>query len=705
MNDNVSHSALVDGLALLCSHHGRPATIKRLSRNDDESLSINERVNGILTAEGFDTRVRRLGMDELHQALLPVLVSVKGDQWLLLIGIDGGHWSFRNPQTNGGTLSLSSPEFTETFTGEVVFASPAYRTSEWVGSFSNTHKGHWFWSLVRKHWRVFCEVGLAAMVANALAIAIALFAMQVYDRVIPSGAFDTLWVLGTGVLLAILMEALIRSIRLGMLETVGRHLDHRLGRRLFDQSIQLRLENRPATPGVMATQIREFESVRDFFTSASAALVSDLPFVLLFISVIALIGGNIAWVPVSAAFLLVLPGLCLQPVLSRLSREGLQESAYKNSLLLESFEGLESVKAAGAERRLSGLWGDLHDRLADTSFRLRRLTQYLGQWTGTLQQLTYVATVMAGAYLVDSGAMTVGGLIACTILVSRTVAPLGQINSMLARWQHVRAALASLNQLMETPTERPDDRQFVERTDMTGQYRFESVGWAPGEDSQWAIRVDQLSVRAGEHIALLGASGSGKSSLLRLMTGLVSPKAGQILLDDTNLNHIDPADRRAAIAYLPQDVTIFNGTLRDNLNPSLSSISDAQLMELVDALGLGDYVRALPLGLDTLLSGNRAVSGGQRQLIGLVRVLVQDPVVVILDEPTSALDQQTEDRVLKYLGQWLRGRTLVVATHKRSLLTLSDRILVLKGGQVVMDGPRDNLKVKTASDEQQGGVK
>lgn len=686
------YDSLSEALALYCKHLLRPASAESLRRGDVGTQgALTDRVTGMMAAQGLAARVVWLPFDQLTSAALPALIRRQDGHWRVVLTRDSDTMTLLAPESGGSEIVAPVSDVMAQFEGTVILARPQHRAAEWTGRFMEADDAHWFWSVITRYWPVFMEVGVAALVANALAIAIALFAMQVYDRVIPSSAFDTLWVLTVGVLLAIVLESVIRLVRSTLLESTGKRLDHHLGRRLFEQSIRLRLESRPATPGVMATQIREFESVREFFTATSAALVSDLPFVVLFLGVIALIGGHLVWVPVAALGLLLAPGLILQPWLSRLSRQGLQESAYKNSLLLEAFEGLESVKAASGEQRLINLWGEMHDTLSDTAFRLRRITQGLSQWSAMIQQLTYVGVVVVGAYLIDAGAMSVGGLVACTILVSRTVAPLGQIMGVLSRWQHVKAALKSLDGLMAAPTERPGTRRFVERPDLVGAYRFDHLQWQCGENAPLLLDIDHLNIAAGDRIALLGANGAGKSTLLKIMAGLVSPSAGQLLLQDTNLEHIDPVDKRRRIAYLPQDVTLFHATLRENINPSNRMIEDTDILALLDAIGLGGYVRAQPLGLDTLIQSNRSVSGGQRQLIGLARVLVQDPAIILLDEPTAALDQKTESSVMSFLQTWLTGRTLIVATHKRALLDITDRVLVLRNGKVFMDGPRSQI--------------
>ncbi|WP_148862813.1 type I secretion system permease/ATPase [Marinobacter fonticola] len=685
------YAPTLEALALMTRHLGAPVSLARFERAGIAGGDGSDDIESLMRRCGFNARVLQFSKQDFCPSGLPVLVQFQNQHWRLLTGWNERSCVVALPETGGGEITLSHEEFGAGFTGTVVAATPQERSRRWIGDYSQNHGTHWFWGQLRSCWSIFAEVGVAALVANALAIAIALFAMQVYDRVIPTAAFDTLWVLATGVVVAIVLEATIRVVRMNLLEHAGKRLDRQLGRTLFAQSVNLRLSHRPAAAGIMATQIREFESIREFFTTTSAAIVSDLPFVVLFLLVIAVLGGSIVWVPAAAVVLLILPGILIQPLLSRLAGEGLQESAFKNSLLLEAFEGLESVKAAGGEDRLERLWRELHDTLCETSYRLRRLTHILSQWSTVVQQMTYVGVVIAGAYLIDGGHLSVGGLVACTILVSRTIAPLSQVGGILARWQHVKAGLRSLDKLMEAPTERPVGRQFVERNAIDGNIRLEDIQWKPTPEASAGVAVSRLDIVQGEHIGILGASGAGKSSVLRLLSGLISPVSGQILVDSTNLDHIDPVDRSEQIAFLPQDVMLFNGPLRDNLDPARRIKHDNELLGIAQSIGLGDFIKALPLGLDTVIQNNRSLSGGQRQLVGLARILAQDPAIVLLDEPTSALDQRTEARVIATLQTWSKGRTLIMATHKRSMLDLVERVLVMQMGSVVMDGPKQRI--------------
>lgn len=410
----------------------------------------------------------------------------------------------------------------------------------------------------------------------------------------------------------------------------------------------------------------------------------------IFLLIIAVIGGHVVWVPLVACVLMILPGLLTQRLLGHLSRQNLREGAMKNGVLLEAFEHLETVKATRAEGRCLHQWETLTGELAGTAMKTHTLASTLSYSASIVQQLCYVGVVVFGVYRISEGAMTVGGLVACSILASRAIAPLSQAAGILGRWQHTKVAMEGLDQLMSAEQERPQGKRFVHKERLQGHYRLEGVRLAHG-DSPPVVDVQALNIRAGERVALLGGNGAGKSTLLRLLSGLLDAQAGRLLLDDVSLTQIDPADRQRGIGYLPQDVALFHGSLRDNLNLENAALGDEELLETLDGVGLGAFVRGHPLGLDMPIQGNASLSGGQRQAVGLARVLLQDPPILLLDEPTAAFDQGSEKQVIDYLQQWLGKRTLVITTHKKSMLALVERAVVLRQGRVIMDGPLEQV--------------
>ncbi|MDP4531668.1 type I secretion system permease/ATPase [Marinobacter salarius] len=680
---------LREGLVVLCRQLGVTATVAELG----DGLALEEGrlplalVSRALHRVGVEGRALALPFEQMDSRLLPALLIQRDGSTALLVEWQEDDAVILVPESGGGQEKVTRDSLAHYYAGSAIVARKAYRPDQRAGDFARAQDEHWLKEPLKRRWRTWVEVGVAALMANVLAISTAIFAMQVYDRVVPTSAYDTLWILASGVALAVVMEFMLRSLRAHLLDVTGKGLDLQLSGLLFDRVMQLKLAAKPGSTGAFSSQIREFEGVREFFTSSTVGAISDMPFVVLFLGVIAYIGGPLVWVPLVAVILMVLPGLLAQGHLARLSRQNLSEGAVRQGVLLESIENLETVKATRAEGRNLRLWEHLSADLAEVGVRVRRLSSMLGYGAIMVQQLCYIGVVMVGVYQIGAGEMTIGALIACTILASRTVAPMAQVAGILTRWQHVKVAMEGLDELMNAPVERPAGRAFAHKPSLKGHYQLEDVTLRYEEEAPAALAISSLEVHAGDRVALLGGNGAGKSSLLRLMAGLTDPDGGRVVLDDVNLGQIEPADRRRAIGYLPQDVGLFYGTLRENLLLDNAAHDDATLHTELEAVGLGPFVRRHPLGLDLPIQGSGSVSGGQRQAIGLARLLLQDPRIVMMDEPTSAFDQANEKQIIDYLQHWLEGRTLVVSTHKRALLSLVGRAVVLRDGRVVMDGP------------------
>lgn len=687
------HDPLREGLVLLCRQLGRNTTVAELG--DGLALTRGrlplDLVARALRRVGVEARALAMPLEQIGPRLLPALLILRDGGTGLLVEWQDDAAVVLLPESGGGSERLTREALAERYAGSAVVARLAYRPDARAGDFAREQDEHWLKGPLKKRWKTWGEVGVAALMANVLAISTAIFAMQVYDRVVPTTAYDTLWILASGVAIAVVLEFVLRTLRAHLLDVTGKGLDLQLSSLLFERVMQLRLSAKPGSTGAFNAQIREFESVREFFTSSTIGTISDMPFVLIFLGVIAYIGGPVAWVPIAAIWLMVLPGLLAQSQLARLSRQNLREGAVRQGVLLESIENLETVKATRAEGRNLRLWEHLSADIAEVGVRVRRLSALLGYGATMVQQLCYVGVVVVGVYRIGAGEMTIGALIACTILASRTVSPMTQVAGILARWQHVKVALEGLDELIKAPVERPVGRTFARKPLLHGHYRLEEVSLRYQDDAPWALDIEALDIDAGERVALLGGNGAGKSTLLRLLAGFSEPGSGRVVLDDVNLGQIEPADRRQAIGYLPQDIALFYGTLRENLLLDGAPHDDSALLEALEVTGLGGFVRRHPLGLELPIQGSGSVSGGQRQAVGLARLLLQDPRIVLMDEPTSTFDQTNETRVVAYLQEWLAGRTLVVSTHKKSLLPLVKRAIVLRDGHVAMDGPVESV--------------
>jgi ATP-binding cassette subfamily C protein LapB len=689
----ITEDPVREGLALLAAELGRTVTVVQLGDGlplIDGRLPLDQ-VRNAMRRAGLSARSVSMTVDEAPETLLPALLLLKDGRTRVLVAREGDQAVLLSPETGGGHERMPLTTLRALQGGAIIFARALHQEDRRAEGYAKADPKHWLRSTLPEIWPAFVEVALAATVANLLAVGTSLFAMQVYDRVVPTSSFDTLWILASGVILAVLAEFTIRVLRAHLLDATGRKLDLRLSARLFEQVMQIRLSAKPGSTGAFSSQVREFESVREFFTASTVATLSDAPFVLAFIAIIALLGGPVAWASVIGVALMVIPGLLLQRKLGALSRQNLREGAVKHGLLLETVDNLEGVKATRAEGRNLRLWESLSLQLADAGVRVRTISSTLAYAASAIQQLAYVGTVVIGVYQIAAGKMTVGALIACSILVSRAIAPMAQFTGILARWQHIRVALEGLDQLMKSPVERPADRQFTRKPDLSGGYRLDGLQVTPLGLTMPVLDIPRLTIAPGERIALIGGIGAGKSMLLRMLSGIGDPTAGRILLDDVSLGQIEPADRRRAIGYLPQEASLFHGTLRDNLTLDGGRYADDDLLAALDGAGLGAFVRGHPQGLDLSIVGNQSVSGGQRQAIGLARLFLQDPRVVLMDEPTSAYDQSNEQRVVSFLRRWSTGRTLLVATHKRALLATVARVLVLAGGRLVDDGPTDAI--------------
>ena len=550
----------------------------------------------------------------------------------------------------------------------------------------------WFRHAIIKRRLLFIDGAIATLTINAVGLATAFYSMQVYDRVVPTMGYATLWVMTVGVLLAIGLELGMRHLRARLVDRACKAIDEELSTVFFAHALAIRMDQRPPTVGTFAAQIRQFEMVRSFLTSSTMFVLADLPFSLMFVAVMALIAGPLALVPLVMLPLSVLAGMMFRKPLARRAQIHMEESNRKNGLLIEAVDGIESVKAAGGEWKMLERWRSLTRILADDEMAIKDLSNLAANLTQTLQQLGYVGLVAAGVYAIGAGQLTVGGLIACTIISGRALGPLAQISGLIVQWQHARYALKGLDQIMALPADtNPAERRIVP-DHCQGQLRIEDLRHTWGRDTP-TLQVDRLTLLPGDRVAVLGAIGSGKSTLLKLLSGLYRPTAGRVFLDDVDMANLAPEFVREHIGYLPQDVRLFQGTLRANLALGLPSPTDGQILAAARLTGLDRVIAAHPRGLGLEISeGGRGLSGGQRQLTGLTRLVLAQPRLMLLDEPTAAMDPQLEEFIAESVfGQCPHDGMLVVVTHKPALLRHFNRIIVLDRGRVVADGPRNEV--------------
>lgn len=550
--------------------------------------------------------------------------------------------------------------------------------------------------------KVFADAVLATAIVSLLALATSLYAMQVYDRVIPTQGVQTLWVLTVGVALSILLEFVLKHLRSHMVDRSCNAIDHELSEWFFARMLGIRMEARPPSVGTLASQVKGFEMVRGVLASTSLFVLADVPFAALFLAVIAMVGGWVVVVPIIAMPIALAVGLAFQGAIQRHTRDTVAASNLKAGLLVEAVDGAEALKANSGEWTAQARWNRLVDQATDADQGIRGLTALSQNLTMAMQQLAYVALVAYGAWLVAHNQLTMGALLACSIIGSRAMAPIVQLPGVMVQWALARTALEGLDQIIALPNEADEAHAVLTPQSLEGGLRFERVRFAYGMGRQAALEIERLEIKPGERVGLVGPIGSGKSTLLKLASGLYRPREGKVFLGGIDLATLSPAVARELVGYLPQEPRLFSGTLRDNLLLGLPDPGEDAILAAARRTGLIDLVLGQQAGLALeLTEGGRGVSGGQKQLIALTRLLLARPKVWLLDEPTGSMDSATEARVVNLLRDLAaEGITLVVTTHKTALLPVLDRVMVLQSGRVQFDGPRDAVLARLSGKPQ-----
>ncbi|WP_158268701.1 type I secretion system permease/ATPase [Limnohabitans sp. Hippo3] len=640
----------------------------------------------------------RTELRQIPSYVLPVIVPLVDGRAVVLVSVTGQTAQVLTAETGMSESAMSMDELQRLNYGEILVVKAATQKSTYQLVPFKGAALSWFWNTVWRYQGFYIESMMAAVVANVLTLAAVFFAMNVYDRVVPTQAYTSLWTLAIGTTVAILLEFGVRWLKARLVDLAGRKADLSLNAMLLREIMAIRLEHRPQSIGIFASSMRDFESLRDFMSSASMVMVVDMPFILLLLVLIGIIGGPIAWIPAAAVPILVIVGLWAQRPLMRAMRENMKESGDKQSVLVESLLNLEMLKAHNAESYLQRRWENANLAATDSYKQIRSLTNLMLGLTATLQQLVTVGMVVYGVYLIGDNTLTLGGLIASVILAGRAISPLGSIMALAARYQQARSSLDTLDALMKRPRDRDGERRYVVPERIAGSLSADALEFAyPGEHQIPVIRKLTLNLPAGQHLALLGRIGSGKSTLLRLLAGLYTPLGGRISIDGVDLQQLEPAEIRSRLGYVGQEAQLFQGSLRDNLVLSDSWISDARVIEVLQKLDMYTMVASHPRGLDMpLTEAGGGLSGGQRQMLAIARMMLRDPALVFLDEPTSMMDQTTEAKVIEVLGQWLQGRTLVLSTHRLQLLVWVERIALMENGQILLEGPREEVLRKLA---------
>ncbi len=639
---------------------------------------------------GFSSKIVKRGLRSISPLTLPAVLLLNNDDACILQEIDQNTDEAILIFPDSGMKRIAMATLEEQYTGVAIFLNLEYHFTERVSKVLDQKEGHWFWGTIWRSARIYRDVLIASFLINLFVLANPLFVMNVYDRVVPNSAIETLWVLAIGVFVVYAFDFGLKMLRAYFLEIAGKKADILMSAMLFEKVMSMQYAFMPKSVGSFASNLREFESIRGFLSSTTTTVLIDIPFAVIFLIVMFLIGGPLVYVPLVAIPIILIYSLIASKKLKESVEQTFAASAQKNSTLIECLTAMETVKTQRASSVLQLRWEQAEGFIAKWSLKSKMISSSVTNFAGFVTQLSSVCLVIVGVYLISERELTMGALIAANILSGRVLQPMAQVTGLVTSFFQSKTALASLNQIMELPDERAEGKNYVHRPDLYGAIDFKAVKFSYPEAEQVSLDKIDFSIKSGEKVALIGRIGSGKSTIEKLLMGLYKPEEGAVRIDGIDLNQIDPVDLRRNIGYVPQELMLFDGTVRDNIIMGSPEIDDDSLIKAAAIAGVDQFVNRHPLGFEMPVGERGArLSGGQKQAIAIARALIHSPNILILDEPTNSMDNSSEDFLRKQLSKYCQDRTLILVTHKMSLLSLVERIIVMDSGRVVADGPKD----------------
>ena len=685
---------LLDSLLSLCSLHQKSVSRAMLTAGlplPKQRLSA-ELLPRAAARAGLQGRWLRRSLQKIPELAMPALLLLRDGRSALLLGWEeGGQARIMPSETEGGEVRVSVEVLAEDYSGRVFFAQPQHKFDFSRGELI-PRVNSWFRDTLKRSRWLYIDAVAASLLINLIGLVTPLFVMNVYDRVVPNQAEATLWVLAVGICGVFIFDLLLKTLRGLCLDLAGKKTDMIISATLFERIVGMAMKHRPARVGSFAQNIHEFQSLRDFLASLTLASVIDLPFTVLILAVIAYLGGHLVWIPILAFPLVALIGWMLQRPLAQTMERSMALASERQSGLIESLAGLDAIKVNNAESERQYQWEQTIGTLGRFELKAKMLSSLAMNSTLLLQQLAGVVVIVLGVYQIIAGNLSMGGLIACYMLSSRALGPLAQISGLLIRYQQARVTLDSVNHMMVLPQERREDERPLKRQTLQGGIEFRQLDFHYPEQQQAALHNINLVIRPGEKVGIIGRSGSGKSSLAKLIVGLYEAENGSLLVDGIDVRQLDVSDVRYNIGYVPQDIQLFAGTLRDNLMSGARYVEDELVLQAAELAGVHEFARLHPNGYE-LQVGERGqnLSGGQRQNVALARALLLDPPILLLDEPTSSMDNTGEERLKQRLASISKNKTLLLVTHRASMLSLVDRLIIVDRGRIIADGPKESV--------------
>lgn len=695
-DSDVIDDPLTDCLVIVAKIHDRPISRTTLRAGlplENNRLSVSLFARAAQRAN-LSSRVLKRSLGEMSNLELPSILLLENSKALVLIGIDQhrGEATVIVPESGGGQQVVDIRTLEQSFSGYSIFVHPEYQEREETVVEMTEKKRHWFWGTLFSSWRIYRDVLVASFLINVLGLVTPFFILNVYDRVIPNNAFETLWVLAIGISITYVFSTIMRGLRGYFIDIAGKKANLEISSMIFEKVLGIKMSVRPQSIGSFANKIQEFDSVRDFITSLSITALVDLPFVVLGLLAIWYLAGNIVFIHIVAILVLLIYAFFIQMPLKKSVEQTYHASARKNAILVEGLNGLETLKMLGAESKIQRTWEESVGRISHWSAHSRFLSTSVNHLSSFVQSMTVVLVVIAGVYMVSKGNMSQGGLIAIVMLTRQAVAPMAQVVGLATRYHRARTSLSTLQEVMEMPVERPINKTFLHRADLSGDLEFNGVTFTYPEQSSPALKDINLKITRGERVGIIGTIGSGKTTLGKLLLGLYEPDSGMVAVGGTDIRQIDPIELRSCIGCVAQDVTLFRGSVRDNIVLGCESARDSDIIRAAELSGVTEFIQRHPMGFDMPVGEQgRLLSGGQRQTVALARALLLDPPVLLLDEPSSSMDARTEAKMRMRLAKVVQGKTLVLITHRSSLMVMVDRIIIMDKGMVKADGPKDQI--------------
>ncbi|CAB3900059.1 type I secretion system permease/ATPase [Achromobacter denitrificans] len=685
---------LLDCLVEITRLHGVTATAQALSSGlplEEHRLTPALLPRAAARAQ-LSARVVKRELDSISQDLLPAILLLHGERACLLLKKDGGKYVVSHPELGGSSMEMEPAELAAQYTGVVCFVRPQFRFDARAPEVAKVRERHWFWAAIMENRRLYRDALVAALLINIFAMAMPLFTMNVYDRVVPNNAIETLWVLAIGITMVVIFNMILSTARSHVVDSASKRVDVRLSAQIMERVLDLRLEGRPVSVGSFAANLRSFESIRDFIASATITTLVDLPFILLFLLALAWISPWMILPPLVAIVLILLVSLAAQARMESLTMATFQASSQRNATLVEALTGLEAVKTLNAQGSIQRNWERATEFIAQTGGKLKLISSSTVGFVQAVQQMVSISVVIIGVYQAQESAISMGGIIAASMIAGRCLAPLGQVAGLLMQYQNARTSLGSIDNYMKLPVERPAEAEFLHRPVFHGGIEFRDVTFTYPGAAQPALKKVSFKLKPGEKVGVIGRIGSGKTTLEKLALALYQPTEGAVLLDGIDVRQIDPADVRRAIGHVPQDPLLFYGSLKHNLAMGAPYADDASILAAANLAGVSDFANLHPNGFDMVI-GERgeSLSGGQRQSVAVARALINDPPILLLDEPSSNMDHQSETQLRKRLGEASQTKTILLVTHRTALLDLVDRLIVIDNGHIVADGPKEQV--------------